>query len=115
MCPQSLHDPSEALPQFSLRGTEKFLCTVFHSINRNKNTLYSLMRRVGGGGGSIAMLDRVYVLRQIRTMLKFAQLTSDPRFAAFLIDKAIHLRSQVDEFSTVADIGPRAPDVEPEK
>jgi hypothetical protein len=61
------------------------------------------------------MLDRVYFVRQIRTMLKFAQLTSDPRFAAFLLDKAIHLRSQVDEFSTVTDTGLRAPDVEPEK
>jgi hypothetical protein len=61
------------------------------------------------------MLDRVYLVRQIRTMLKFAQLTSDPRFAAFLIDKAIHLRTQVDEVSTVTDTGLRTPDVEPEK
>jgi hypothetical protein len=61
------------------------------------------------------MLDRVYFVRQIQTMLKFAQLTSNPRFAAFLIDKAIHLRTQVDEASTVTDTRLRAPDVEPEK
>ena len=60
------------------------------------------------------VLDRAYFVRQIQTLLQFAKSTSDPRFAAFLMDKAIHFRSQVEEVPPAADIGPRAPDVEPE-
>jgi hypothetical protein len=41
------------------------------------------------------------LVRQIRTMLKFATLTSDARFAAFLVDKAVHLKSQTDEVPPV--------------
>lgn len=65
-------------------------------------------------GGSIAMLDRLYFVRQIQTMLKFAQLTSDPRFAAFLIEKAEHLRSQIEE-NPARNIGSFAPNAEPDK
>jgi hypothetical protein len=61
------------------------------------------------------VVDRAYLVRQIRTMLKFATLTSDARFAAFLVDKAVHLKSQTDEVPPVGDVGPRAPDVEPER
>jgi hypothetical protein len=59
------------------------------------------------------MLDRVYFVRQIRTVLKFAQLTSDRRFAAFLIEKAEHMRSQIEEVSR--DVGLVAANVEPDK
>lgn len=65
-------------------------------------------------GGSIAMLDRVYFVRQIQTVLKFAQLTSDPRFAAFLIEKAEHLRSQIEDHSA-REIGSLARNAEPDK
>ncbi|MDE2378382.1 hypothetical protein [Bradyrhizobium sp.] len=61
------------------------------------------------------MLDRAYLVRQIRTLLKFAKSTSDPRMAAFLMDKAIHLKSQVEEVPPATDRSPLAPDVDPEK
>jgi hypothetical protein len=35
------------------------------------------------------MLERVYFVRQILTLLKFAKSTSDPEFAIFLMDKAV--------------------------
>jgi hypothetical protein len=66
-----------------------------------------------GAMGCIAMLDRAYFLRQIRTLLRFAKLTSDPLFAAFLMQKAVHLKSQVDAIPPAADVGPLPPDVEP--
>ena len=59
------------------------------------------------------MLDRSYFVRQIRTLLQFAKSTSDPRFAALLMDKAVHLKSQVEEAPPASDIGPCAPDVQP--
>ena len=65
--------------------------------------------------GEIAVLDRTYLLRQIETLLKFAKATSDPDFAAFLVDKAVHLKSQVEAAPAAPDISPLAPDVEPEK
>jgi hypothetical protein len=60
------------------------------------------------------MLDRVYFVRQIRTVLKFAQLTSDRRFAAFLIEKAEHMRSRIEEVST-RDVGLLAANIEPDR
>lgn len=60
------------------------------------------------------MLDRAYLLRQIETLLRFAKQTSDPQFAAFLMDKAVHLKSQVEAAPAAADVSPLAPDVEPE-
>ncbi len=64
--------------------------------------------------GCIAVLDRAYFVRQIRTLLKFAKSTSDPRFATFLVDKASHLESQVEEVPPATDRSPHPPDVEPE-
>ena len=61
------------------------------------------------------MLDRAYFVRQLLTVLKFAKLTSDPRFAAFLADKAIDLDSQAKAVPPASDVSPRAPDVEPDK
>jgi hypothetical protein len=46
--------------------------------------------------GYIAVLDRAYFLRQIVMVLKFAKSTSDPRFAAFLVEKAADLKSQAE-------------------
>jgi hypothetical protein len=54
-------------------------------------------------------------VRQIQTLLRFAKSTSDPHFAAFLMEKAVHLRSQAEEIPPSADVSPLAPDVEPEK
>jgi hypothetical protein len=67
-----------------------------------------------GGEGCIAVLNRAYLVRQIRTLLKFAKSTSDPRFATFLMDKAVHLKSQVEEVAPESDRSLLAPDVEPE-
>jgi hypothetical protein len=60
------------------------------------------------------VLNRAYLVRQIRTLLKFAKSTSDPHFATFLMDKAVHLKSQVEEASPESGGSLRAPDVEPE-
>jgi hypothetical protein len=61
------------------------------------------------------VLNHAYFVRQIRTLLKFAKSTSDPRFAAFLVEKAVHLNSQAEEIPPATDVSPRAPGVEPEK
>ena len=67
-----------------------------------------------GDGGFIDMLGRLYLVRQIRTLLNFTKQTSDPLFAAFLMEKAVHLKSQIEESPPARDISPAAPDVEPE-
>ncbi len=61
------------------------------------------------------MLGRAYFLRQILTLLKFAQSTSDPRFAAFLLEKAVELESQAEALPPTSDVSPLAPDVEPDR
>ena len=63
----------------------------------------------------MAVLDRAYFVRQIRTLLAFAQSTSDPAFAAILLDKAVDLKSQAEAAPPARDVSPRAPDVEPDK
>jgi hypothetical protein len=55
---------------------------------------------------------RRYLTRQAATFLKFAQSTNDPELAAFLVEKAADLKSQVEEDGT-PDPSPVAPDVEP--
>ena len=60
------------------------------------------------------VIGRYYFTRQARTLLKFAQSTSNPELAAVLIEKAAALKSQVDESSAAPDLSPLAPDVEPE-
>jgi hypothetical protein len=65
--------------------------------------------------GIIAVLDRAYFVRQIQTLLTFAKSTSDPAFAAFLLDKAVNLKSQAEHSPPVRDLSPRPPGVEPEK
>ena len=75
-------------------------------------TLWCVMYPLGQTG-FIAVLDRAYFLRQIRTLLTFAKSTSDPAFAAFLLDKADDLRSQAERSPPARDLSPRPPDVEP--
>jgi hypothetical protein len=111
--PQSLHDLCGD-GHNSICGNRTDAHKHFFRASWEQNTFHGLIVGVGGDGGSIAVLDRVYFMRQIRTVLKFAQLTSDPRFAAFLIEKAEHLRSQIGETST-RDVGSLAPNVEPDK
>jgi len=64
--------------------------------------------------GSIVVINRAYFMRQIETLLTFAKSTSDPAFAAFLLDKAVNLKSQAEEASPARDLGPRPPGVERE-
>ena len=52
-------------------------------------------------------------MRQAATLLKLAQTTTDPKVAAGLVEKAAELKSQVDEATTLPDLGPLAPDIEP--
>jgi hypothetical protein len=61
------------------------------------------------------MASRNYFARQAKTLLKFAQSTSDPNLVAALVEKAVDMKSQVDGTSPPPDHGPHAPDVEPEK
>jgi hypothetical protein len=55
---------------------------------------------------------RPYLTRQATTLLKFAQSTNDPKLAAFLVEKAADLKTQVEE-TEKPDPSPVAPDVEP--
>jgi hypothetical protein len=64
--------------------------------------------------GNIAVAGRSYFTRQAKTLLKFAQSTSNPELAAFLVEKAAALKTQVDESLPPPDLSPRAPDVAPE-
>ena len=64
--------------------------------------------------GKIAVAGRSYFTLQAKTLLKFAQSTSNPELAAFLVEKAAALKNQVDESVPPRDVSPRAPDVAPE-
>ena len=55
---------------------------------------------------------RLYLTRQAATLLKFAKSTNDPKLAAFLVEKAADLKSEV-EATGKPDLSPVAPDVEP--
>ena len=61
------------------------------------------------------MIGREYFVRQAATLLKFAKATTNPQFAAVLIEKAADLKSQLDESSTTTEPRVQAPDVEPER
>jgi hypothetical protein len=61
----------------------------------------------------LKVAGKSYFKRQATTLIKFAQSTSDPKLVAALVDKAIDLRSNVDEVEPPpSDLSPRAPDVE---
>jgi hypothetical protein len=53
-----------------------------------------------------------YLTRQATTLIRFAKATTDPQTVAALVDKAVDLKSKLDE--TRIDRSPRAPDVQPE-
>ena len=57
------------------------------------------------------MVGKQYLTRQAATLLKFAHTVTDPNVAAGLVEKAVDLKSRVDE-STATDRSSRAPDVE---
>ena len=57
------------------------------------------------------MIGRNYFTRQAETLLKFAKSTSDPQVAAALVEKAVSLKSKIDE-SGQPDPSPLPPDVE---
>jgi hypothetical protein len=60
------------------------------------------------------VIGRQYFVRQAATLLKFGKITSDPKVAAGLIEKAADLKSKVDETKCMRpDPTPLAPDVEP--
>jgi hypothetical protein len=48
------------------------------------------------------MIHKSYFKRQVRTLVKFAQSTSDPKLVAALVKKAVDLKSQVDDAATAA-------------
>jgi hypothetical protein len=58
------------------------------------------------------MIHKSYFKRQVRTLVEFAQSTSDPKLVAALVKKAVDLKSQVDDAAPPLDLSPRAPDVE---
>ena len=58
------------------------------------------------------MLNQTYLARHAAHLLKLARSTSDRLLAAALIDKAIELRSRMDE-TGFRDLTPAPPDVEP--
>jgi hypothetical protein len=59
------------------------------------------------------MIGKQYLARQATSLLKFAHTTKNPQLAAVLIEKAAHLKSQVDDTIPSRDLSPKAPDVEP--
>jgi hypothetical protein len=67
--------------------------------------------KAGLGLGFETLLFRVGYLNQ----LLLAKLTPGPHFAASLMDKAVHLKSQVEEAPPAADASLCAPDIEREK
>jgi hypothetical protein len=58
------------------------------------------------------MIGRAYLARQATALLRFARATRNPDLAAFLVEKAALIKSQVDEMKSVGDVSPSAPDVE---
>jgi hypothetical protein len=59
------------------------------------------------------VIGKLYFVRQAATLLRFAQSTQDPKVAAALVEKAAHLKSQMDAMLPSSDVTPFAPDVEP--
>jgi hypothetical protein len=57
---------------------------------------------------------RAYLSRQIVALLTFARETNNPELSALLVQKAARLKSRADEINSPQDIGPKAPDVEPD-
>jgi hypothetical protein len=60
------------------------------------------------------MVGRAYLSRQVVALLTFARETNNPELSALLVHKAARLKSRADEITSPQDIGPKAPDVEPD-
>ena len=59
------------------------------------------------------VVSRRYLTRQAGALIKFAKSTNNPELAAVLVERAAHLKAQVDETMPPIDPSPQAPDVEP--
>lgn len=57
------------------------------------------------------MVGKQYLTRQAVTLLKFAHTVTDPNVAAGLVEKALDLKSRMDE-PTAPDRSSQVPDVE---
>jgi hypothetical protein len=73
---------------------------------------HCVMSSAGCLTGVVSVIGRRYFARQAATLLKFANSTTNPQLAAVLVEKAAHLKSQVDETDPPPDQSPRPPDVE---
>ena len=60
------------------------------------------------------MIDRTYLARHVATLLKLARSTSDRLLAATLIDKAVELKSRIDD-NGYRDLTPVPPDIDPRR
>jgi hypothetical protein len=77
----------------------------------SSNTLIAaFFSRVAKRGGIV--VHRNYFVRQVQTLPKFAESTSDPQIVVALVDKASELKSRADETTPPSDVGPLPPDVE---
>jgi hypothetical protein len=63
--------------------------------------------------GETMVVGRNYFTRQAITLIKFANATRDPKVIAAAVEKAVDLKSHVDDRTPPPDPSPRAPDVEP--
>lgn len=58
------------------------------------------------------MIGREYLMRQVMTLLRMAQVARDPKVSAALAVKAADLKLQLDESPPVPDASPRAENVD---
>jgi hypothetical protein len=64
--------------------------------------------------GTTVVIGRDYFARQAETLLKLAEVTTDPQVAASLIERAANLKAIVEELGAAPDPGPgpQEPEVE---
>ncbi len=76
-------------------------------------TIFPFPHDVAGlaASGGRPVIGKEYLVRQAAILLKFAEITTDPKVAAGLLDKAADLKSKVDETAR-PDPNPIPPDVE---
>jgi hypothetical protein len=58
------------------------------------------------------VIGRDYFARQAETLLKLAEVTTDPQVAASLIERAANLKAIVEELGAAPAPGPQEPEVE---
>jgi hypothetical protein len=85
----------------------------FCTVPRNEFPAAASCPRAGAHNTGVNIVaGKEYLTRQATTLIKFAKVTTDPQMIAGLVDKAVDLKSKVDE--AAIDRSPRAPDVQPE-